>query len=186
VGHPTRIIVSINAGEVVRRLFETNYASVGGRPNHQYIEKNRVPVLANIISFVGPPVDTPVRSSESVAGVMVFRPDGTSAHVPQLVARRQDLQQRVAAGFQSGQGQTYQGNQPTDHAAEDFGKWLGSPPFSDGMGFLPTTGRRVVDRSRTEAALQDAGTDQVIADRPEAMKAQFKARLFLGRSEARA
>jgi hypothetical protein len=30
---------------------------------------------------------------------MVFRPDGTSAHVPQLVARRQDLQQRVAADF---------------------------------------------------------------------------------------
>jgi len=44
-------------------------------------------VLANIISFVGPPADTLVRSSESVAGVMVFRPDGTSAQVPQLVAQ---------------------------------------------------------------------------------------------------
>jgi hypothetical protein len=37
-----------------------------------------------------------------------------------------------------------------------------------------------------EAALQDSGAGQVIADRPEAMKAQFKARLFLGRSDARA
>jgi hypothetical protein len=56
-----------------------------------------------------------------------------------LVAQRQDLQQRVAAGFQSGRGQMYHGNQPTDYAAEDSGKWLGSPPFSDGMEFLPTT-----------------------------------------------
>jgi len=71
---------------------------------------------------------------------MVFTPDQTSAHVPQLVAQRQDLQRRVAAEFRSGQGQTYQGNWPTDHAAEASGKWLGSPPFSDGMEFLPTTG----------------------------------------------
>jgi hypothetical protein len=42
--------------------------------------------------------------------------------------------------FQSGQGLTYQGNQPTDHATEDSGKCLGSPPFSDRMEFLPTTG----------------------------------------------
>jgi hypothetical protein len=56
-----------------------------------------------------------------------------------LVAQRQNLQQRVEAKFQSGKGQTYQDNQPTDQAAEGSRKWLGSTPFSDGMEFLPTT-----------------------------------------------
>ena len=74
-------------------------------------------------------------SSDSVTGEIVFKPDRTSAQVPQLVAQRQYLQRRVAVEFQSGKGLTYQGNQPTDHATEDSGKCLGSPPFSDAMEF---------------------------------------------------
>jgi len=43
-----------------------------------------------------------------------------------------------------------------------------------------------IDRSWIEAASQDSGAAQVVADRPEALKAQFKARLLFGRSAARA
>jgi hypothetical protein len=68
------------------------------------------------------------------------QPVGTAAQDQKLVAQSQVLQQQLPTGFQSGHPQTDQDDQPTDHAAEDSGKCLGSPAFSDGMEFLPTTG----------------------------------------------
>jgi hypothetical protein len=55
------------------------------------------------------------------------------------MAQSQVLQEKVAAGFQSGPDQTQQKNEPTNHAAEDSEKCLEGPAFSGGMGFLLRT-----------------------------------------------
>jgi hypothetical protein len=51
----------------------------------------------------------------------------------------QHLQEQDPAGFQSGNGQVKPECQPTNHAAEDSGKYRRSPVFSPQMRFLPTT-----------------------------------------------
>src|ERR1035437_3445587 len=57
----------------------------------------------------------------------------------QLVSQGQHLQEQAPAGFQSGNGQVKREGQPTNHDAEDPGKYLRSPVFSAWMRFLPTT-----------------------------------------------
>jgi hypothetical protein len=57
-----------------------------------------------------------------------------------LVSQGYDLQEQVPAGFQPGNGQVKHECQPTNHAAEDSGKYLRSPVFSARVRFLPTTG----------------------------------------------
>ena len=56
-----------------------------------------------------------------------------------MAVQNQVLQQQIAAGLQSSYSETEQDNQPSDHAAEDSGKCLGTPAFSERMEFLPMT-----------------------------------------------
>src|SRR5664279_5706426 len=64
---------------------------------------------------------------------------GAPAQHEQLVSQGQHLEEHAPAGFQSGNGQVKREGQPTNHAAEDSGKYRRSPVFSAWMRFLPTT-----------------------------------------------
>jgi hypothetical protein len=48
-------------------------------------------------------------------------------------------QKAICGGIQPLYSKTEQDNQPTNHAAEDSGKRVGSQAFSDWMRFLQTT-----------------------------------------------
>jgi hypothetical protein len=56
-----------------------------------------------------------------------------------LVLQGQHLEEQAPAGFQSGNGQVKREVQPTNHAAEDSGKYRRSPVFSPQMRFLLVT-----------------------------------------------
>jgi hypothetical protein len=68
-----------------------------------------------------------------------------------LVLQGQHLEEQALAGFQSGNGQVKHKVQPTNHAAEDSGKYRRSPVFSPQMRFLPVTARKAAQNSQDKA-----------------------------------
>jgi hypothetical protein len=125
----------------------------GAMPSDDGAGLNEAEPEVPIIPDLGKPrPQSPVDESEP-------RSVGIPAQDQQLVAQSQVLEKQVAARFQSGHDQTDEDDKPMDHAAEDSGKCVGSPAFSDGTDFLPMTG---VDPLRSDVRWLARATDAML------------------------